>query len=110
ADGLPEGLAQHDGGVLHRVVTVDVEVADGFHGEVEPAVAAELVEHVIVEGEPGADTGAAGTAGVVEIGAHREVRFFRGPLPGRHAAHPSTSSRAARKASSSSRVPMVTRR
>ena len=55
AERLPEGLAQSDGDVLDRVVAVDVQIALGLDREVEAAVAAELVEHVVVERQAGAD-------------------------------------------------------
>ena len=58
AQRLPERLAQDDRRVLHRVVAVDVQVTGRDDGEVEPAVAAELVEHVVVERQTGRDLGA----------------------------------------------------
>ncbi len=42
-----------EGGVLDRVVGVDVQVAVGLHVQVEQAVPAELVEHVVVEADAG---------------------------------------------------------
>ena len=53
AQRLAEHLADGDADVLDGVVAVDVEVARGLHVEVEAAVAAELVEHVVEEREPG---------------------------------------------------------
>ena len=49
AERLLERLPEDDADVLDGVVAVDVEVAGGLHGEVEAAVAAELVEHVVEE-------------------------------------------------------------
>ena len=46
---LGQGLAEHDADVLDGVVGVDVEVAGGLDRQVEPAVAAELGEHVVEE-------------------------------------------------------------
>ncbi len=48
-----QGLAQDDADVLHRVVGVDVEVTAGPHGEGQPAVPAELGQHVVEEGQAG---------------------------------------------------------
>src|SRR5260221_210579 len=50
ADRLDERLADGDGDVLDRVVRVDVEVALGLDLEIEHAVARDLVEHVLQEG------------------------------------------------------------
>src|SRR2546422_8014264 len=48
---LLERGAEREGGVLDGVVGVDVQVALGLDGEVEQAVPAELVEHVVVEAD-----------------------------------------------------------
>ena len=53
AERLAERLAERDGDVLDGVVGVDVQVARGLDGQVEAAVAAELVEHVVVERDAG---------------------------------------------------------
>jgi hypothetical protein len=45
-----EGLAEGDAEVLGEVVHVHLEVARRLDGEPEPAVAAQLVEHVGEEG------------------------------------------------------------
>ena len=49
AERLAERLAERDGDVFDGVVGVDVQIADGLDRQVEPAVAAELIEHVVVE-------------------------------------------------------------
>src|SRR5690606_12022319 len=59
AQGLAEGGAEGEGGVLHRVVGVDVQVAFGVHGQVEQSVLGDLVEHVVVEADAGGDVGGA---------------------------------------------------
>jgi len=48
-------LAEHDAGVLDRVVHVDVQIALGLDGEVEAAVAGEALQHVVVEADAGGD-------------------------------------------------------
>ena len=60
AERLGEGLAEQDADVLDRVVRVDVQVTVGLQGEVEPAVASDLVEHVVEERRPGAGRDRAG--------------------------------------------------
>jgi hypothetical protein len=73
---LPEGLAEHDAGVLDRVMAIDVEIALGLHREVEAAVAPELVEHVVEERQAGRDVDDAGAA--VEVDRHVDRRLPRG--------------------------------
>ena len=47
ANGLGKGLAQGDADVFHRVVGVDVQIAHGADVEVDQAMAADLVQHVL---------------------------------------------------------------
>ncbi len=58
AQGLAQRRAQGESRVLHRVVGVDVQIALCPYGQIEPAVSAELGEHVVVEADPGGDVGA----------------------------------------------------
>ena len=51
-----ERLPEHDADVLDGVVRVDLEVAFGLHRQVEQAVAAERVEHVVEERHAGRDS------------------------------------------------------
>ena len=53
AKRLSEGLPEHQGGVLHRVVVVDFEVAFGCHLQVEKPVVSEGSEQVIEESDTG---------------------------------------------------------
>ncbi len=53
AERLAQRLTERDGGVLDRVVRVDVQIAAGTHGQVEPAVLAKLADHVVEERDPG---------------------------------------------------------
>ena len=48
---------EDDADVLHRVVGVHVQVALGVHGQVEAGVAAQLLDHVVEERQPGRDLG-----------------------------------------------------
>ena len=53
AEGLLERGAEHDADVLHGVVEVDVEVARRDDPQVEAAVLPELLEHVVEERDAG---------------------------------------------------------
>jgi hypothetical protein len=57
AQGLLQGLAQHDAHVLHAVVGVHVEVALALHLQVEARVGGERSEHVVQEADAGGDLG-----------------------------------------------------
>ena len=72
AQGLGEGLADGDADVFHRVVTVDVQVALGLHLQIDQAVAGDLVQHVVEEGNAGIELG---TAGAVQIETDRDLGF-----------------------------------
>src|SRR6185437_5640672 len=108
AQRLVEGLAEGDGDVLDRVVGVDVGVALRPHGQVERAVLAQRVEHVVVEPDAGGDVGGAGAV-------DDDLRLLGDAL---HPADPThtiascfrTSAAACRNASFSAGVPIVTRR
>jgi hypothetical protein len=55
AQGLIDGLAQGDAGVLDGVVLVDIEVALALYLQVDAAVPPYLVEHVVEEAYAGRD-------------------------------------------------------
>ena len=55
AERLVDRAPERDRDVLHRVVRVDVEIAAGLDGQVEPAVSGELVEHVVEHPNAGLD-------------------------------------------------------
>ena len=57
AERLAQRLAEGQPDVLDGVVPVDVEVAAGADGEVEPAVVREQHEHVVEEPDAGDDVG-----------------------------------------------------
>src|SRR5581483_2326906 len=109
AQRLGEGRPEGDAGVLDGVVGVDLEVAPGGQLEVETAVAADLLQHVVEERDAGRHLG---HAGAVEVDPHRDLGLLGGALLlGHSRAHAErTSFRAARKASFSSGRPIVTRR
>ena len=70
AERLVERLAEHDPGVLDRVVRAGLQVAGDRDLEVQPAVAGEQVEHVVEE----ADAGRAGAgAGAGQAERERDV-------------------------------------
>ena len=64
AQGLGDGLADRDAGILGRVVIVDMQVARGAHGQVHQGMAGQLLEHVVEKADAGQDVVA---AGAVEI-------------------------------------------
>ncbi|WP_331450866.1 hypothetical protein [Streptomyces prasinus] len=66
------------------MVRVDVEVALGLHGQVEQTVPADLVEHVVVETDPGGDLR---LAGAVEVDLDEDRGLLRRPLDASYAAH-----------------------
>ena len=82
AERLAQRLAERQRDVLDRVVLVDVQIARALHVELEAAVLAELLEHVIEE----AETGLRARLGfAVEIDGDANVGLARAPLHGRGA-------------------------
>ena len=75
AERLAQGLAEREPGILHRMVVVDMVVADGLDLEVDQAVAGDLIEHVIEEADPGRDLG---HPGAVEVDLDLERGFVGG--------------------------------
>jgi hypothetical protein len=55
AERLVERLAQGDADVLDRVVMIDVHVALGLDHQVDQAVARDLLQHVLEEGDAGVE-------------------------------------------------------
>ena len=55
----PQGLAERERAVLHRVMLVDVQVAAARELEREAAVLGELLEHVVEEPDAGRASGSA---------------------------------------------------
>ncbi len=84
AEGLVDGLAEHDAGVLDGVVGTGLEVSLHSNVEVEPAVAGQRVEQVIEEAHAGL---ARARARAVEIEAQAYVGFACGAVDLRGSAH-----------------------
>ncbi len=55
AERFTERLADGDGDIFHRVVGVDMQVANGGDRQVETAMFAKLIEHVVVKRNAGGD-------------------------------------------------------
>ena len=51
--GLFQGLAQHDAGVLHRVVAIHIQVAPGLQLQADARIKAEGGEHMVKEADAG---------------------------------------------------------
>ena len=68
---LLDRLAQGDADILDRVMGVDVQIALGFDVQIDQAVAGDLVEHVVEEGQPGG-----------ELGVARAIQIDARPNPG----------------------------
>ena len=73
AEGLAEGLAQRDRGVLDGVMRLDLDIALGAHGEVEAGVAAQRCEHVVIERDAGVDVD---LPGAVEVEFDDDLGFL----------------------------------
>ena len=109
--------AEHDADVFDGVVQVDLEVARGLDREVEAAVLAELLEHVVEERDAGRDARRVPAPSTIERRASIVVSFVSRCSSARLRASSVTSRpprraspSAARNASFSSGVPTVTRR
>src|SRR5208283_881665 len=105
---LGQTATQDDADVLDGVVRVDVEISAGVDREVERGVAAQLVQHVVEEGQAGRDLR---LARAVDHERGVDGRLLGGALLGgtsRRSGHRLSLS-AWRKRSFSSGVPMVTR-
>lgn len=84
AEGPLERLAEHDRDVLDGVVGVDLHVAGGADDEVERAVLAEGVEHVVEERDAGGHLGA---PRAVEVDLDEDARLLGHALDAPGAAH-----------------------
>ena len=87
AQRLAQGLTEGERGVLDRVVSVDLEVALGPYGQVEQAVLADLLQHVVEERHAGVDVGVALT---VEVDLDEDVRLLGLTLDLRRTTHGSS--------------------
>jgi hypothetical protein len=74
SSALLDSQAQHDAGVLDRVVHVDMQVALGLDLQVEAAVAREALQHMVVETDAGGDRRGAGP---VEIDPDPDLGLLR---------------------------------
>jgi hypothetical protein len=77
AESLLDGLTQHNRGVFHRVVNVDLGVARCLNREVGQRVLGERREHVVEEGHRGRDVRDTGAV-EVELKGHRRLARFAG--------------------------------
>ncbi len=85
AERLGDGLADDIAGILGGVVEVDVEIAFGAQGDIDQAMARELLEHVVEEADPGGDvigTGPVEIDGAFDAGL-LGLAFDAGLAPGR---------------------------
>ena len=82
AQRLPECLTQRDGGVLDGVVSFDLDVALGAHGQVEAGMTAQGGQHVVVERHTGVDVD---LPGAVEVELDDDVGFAGATLDARTA-------------------------
>jgi len=64
AQCFSQRVAEDDADILHGVVQVDFEIATRFDPQIEARVLAELLEHVVEEGDPVANRRGAGTVDV----------------------------------------------
>jgi hypothetical protein len=74
AERLAERLAERDRAVLGGVVLVDVQVALHFQPDVDQRMAAELLDHVVEEADPGRNVVGAGP---VEVDLDEDVGLCR---------------------------------
>jgi len=77
--GFRERSTKKDPGVLNGVMCIDVQISLGLHDEVEPAVATELIEHVVEEVQSG---DAIGRSIAIEFDADLDLRLFGVPSSG----------------------------
>ena len=70
AQRLQQTAAQREGGILDGVVLVDMQVALGADGQVDAAMLAYLLEHVVEEAQPRADVG---MAIAIEVDTHQHI-------------------------------------
>ena len=67
-----ERLPQRDADVFHGVVVVDVQIAPAGDVEINQAVAADLVEHVLEKRHAGVESA---LAGAIQIDGHGDLGF-----------------------------------
>jgi hypothetical protein len=78
-----EGLAEGDADVLHRVMGAGLEVAGRAHDQPHAGVAAEQVQHVVEEADPGRGRHVA----PVQVELEGDLGLARSPLDGCRSAH-----------------------
>jgi hypothetical protein len=79
AERLHHRLAQHDAGVLGRVVEVDVQVALGLQRDIDQRVAGQLLQHVVEEADAGRNVVG---ARAVEVDAGLDLGLLGGAIDG----------------------------
>ena len=82
AQGLGKGGAQGQRRILHGVVLVDVQVAGDANAQIDAAVPAELLQHVVEKPQAGVDVG---LPGPVQVEANGNLGFVGGALDDGHA-------------------------
>lgn len=70
---LFQGLAESEACIFHGMVGIDMEIAFGLNREIDQAVAAQLVEHMIEEADARVNLG---HARAVEIDGHGNAGFL----------------------------------
>ena len=74
---LTQGAAQHDGGIFHGVVRINLDVAFCLHRQIKAAVGGKGREHMIKKWQARRNIAA---SCAIQIDDHGNLRFRRGPL------------------------------
>src|ERR1700722_10073175 len=79
AERLLHRLAERDTDVFGSVVLVDMQIALGLDGQVDPGMPRQKIEHMVEKAYPSRDRR---RAGAVEIDRDLDIGLFGGPLYG----------------------------
>jgi hypothetical protein len=77
AEGLPEGVSQHDTRIFDQMMEIDLDIPLRVYREVEPSVLREELEKVVEKGDPGVYRVAPLS---VEVEGEIDLRLFRLPF------------------------------
>jgi len=80
AKRLFDRFSDHNAGVFDSVVTINVQVTNGFDGQIDKRMPAERIQHMVKETYAGRDVG---FSGAIQIETDCDVSLFRGPGYGR---------------------------